>query len=414
MQGRFNAERLSTRSSDASAESEELRSKALKPTKVLGILPLFFTNQAHAFHAAMPGGGLSRPNLATGNHGYDRLPSLGYEFGLSNTGAYPRAALRMVSGDNTDDEDQQSPILHLPERIPTKELRELPVPEMINALALLEEDAILDQLRPAEILNKVSEYVRPEAVSEGTDLSELASAYERARVRAPALLYTYDILKKKGILRFFGSCATTLAPLQQDNFQAADLEEHTGLPRSAFGKPTGLRGWLGKAVGGPEREVVVKHEAGHLLVAYLLGYAIEGCELNAGPSSEASRLGAQAGTVVLFPNPLTLACSDSRIVQLMAGIAAEAMAVGYAKGGDADLNIVEGWCYGLSWTPPQCNSRIRWGMAQAVVLLQDHQSAYKALCKALSRGASIGEAVMVIEGALLKEGEEPAEARKYL
>merc|ERR1719183_416351 len=68
----------------------------------------------------------------------------------------------------------------------------------------------------------------------------------------------------------------------------------------------------------------------------------------------------------------------------------------------------------MTWYQPTIESQQRWGQTQAYLLLRDHESAYKALCRALHEGATVGEAIMAIEAALAEMPELPAEARKRM
>jgi len=180
-------------------------------------------------------------------------------------------------------------------------------------------------------------------------------------------------------------------------------------------------------------KLVMEHEAGHFLVGYLLGNPIQSCLLSAWAALKDGRFfggGAAGGTVIYdtelaqlesgkkTEGDLSCACLDRYSIVNMAGIAAEAMSRGAAEGGQGDeqslMLLLFSTDGGKTWPMEKIESQQRWAAAQAYLLLKEHESAYKALCKALSEGASTGEAIMAIEGALAMMPALPAEARKRL
>lgn len=442
------------------AELEHSRSTVPRKKEARAML-LFLLNQAHAF-SPMPDAGLNQYRFATGNHPPWKSPATLPVVGLGKRRLTSVSALRMLSDGNT--EYEQSLLSRRMDGKRVKELLELPVPVLINKLDLLEDGLSLHPSDCAKILDKVCEY---SAIAMDPETSSVSEDIELQK----QLSSTYGILKKRGILNGFGSCASALVPMPKENFDTVRLKEQTGLPFTAFspgkssgldllagsatafaailgdqalGLPSGsiafsllaaliadnliLRGSIGETIARKVkpayREIVLKHEAGHLLVAYLLGNPIQACLLDSWSALKDGRFyGVQAGTVFYDPElgenmksgRLSRTCLDRYSIVVMAGIAAEAMSKGQAEGGSADENaiiqLLSSLDGGKSWDVKRIQSQARWGVTQAFLLLRDHESAYKALCEALSEGASIGEAIMAIEGALSREDELPAAAR---
>ena len=177
-----------------------------------------------------------------------------------------------------------------------------------------------------------------------------------------------------------------------------------------------------------KRRAIVRHEAGHFLLSILLGVPVQSCKLNSLVALLDPAFEGQAGTVFHAPaidalrrgDRPTDAEIDACAVILMGGIAAEAIAWGSAEGGAADerqlrlllepsLSGAEarrgsgdglGQREALAERLPAdavVRSKARYAVANAVLLLREHEAALAALCEALSRGDTIGECVEAIE-----------------
>lgn len=338
------------------------------------------------------------------------------------------------------------------------ELGSWSVPELIDKLAAQGSDFNLSERAAAKCLDIV-------CVDVGDRIKELEDSDSTAEM-IPLQLdlkRTYVALQKRGVLSGFGSCADALLPLPR-NVQPDDLESLTGLPMSSFEPPRdwnegtaflGLAAFLAVksslidfaltpevVIGGLLTALIaerissasevntrrLKHEAGHMLIAYLLGSPVQACLVNEFALQEDGRFDEADGeAAVVFYSPELarqlempevkpdMEYIDCYTIVLMAGIAAEAMANQNARGGQADiialirlLSTMEGGTRNMS----QIMNQARWGMTQAFLLLREHESVYNALCFALEGGATVGEAIMVIEGALPKE--MPAQTRKNM
>mmetsp|Transcript_32805 Transcript_32805/g.60037 ORF Transcript_32805/g.60037 Transcript_32805/m.60037 type:complete len:607 (-) Transcript_32805:53-1873(-) len=175
-----------------------------------------------------------------------------------------------------------------------------------------------------------------------------------------------------------------------------------------------------KAVVPGFKDKIAKHEAGHFLLAYLLGCPVQGCLLN--PFQLRGFVAAgQGGT--LFSDPtfrdemargtITQTSIDRFSVVLMAGIAAEALEFGSADGGQGDeaqlISLLAGSIQ-PRWGLDRIKGQARWAATQAVLLLGEHREAYLALARKIREDAPLGELVRAIEEHL-PAGELPAAAR---
>lgn len=175
---------------------------------------------------------------------------------------------------------------------------------------------------------------------------------------------------------------------------------------------------------------VLKHEAGHFLLAYLLGCPVEGCVLSAwaalrDPRFGGRRTGVSAGTSFFDPQlsdqinnrkPLSRSSIDRYTAVVMAGIAAEALAFGGADGGAGDEQALVRFLTQISprgggargWNSGEAvKSQARWGALQSVLLLRYYHASYDALVDALERGGDLGDCVYAIENAARADGTTP-------
>lgn len=146
------------------------------------------------------------------------------------------------------------------------------------------------------------------------------------------------------------------------------------------------------------RQRVIHHEAGHFLVAELLGIPVMDYSLN---TWEAWRRGlpGQGGVVFdtqaldkhLAEGGIPAAIIDAYGKVWMAGIAAEQLVYGSATGGNDDrlkFNIL--WQQ-LGRSPAEGQLKQRWSALQAKTLLEKHESTYYSLVNAMASRASIDD-----------------------
>ena len=168
-------------------------------------------------------------------------------------------------------------------------------------------------------------------------------------------------------------------------------------------------------------ERVVRHEAGHVLLAYLLGCPVQGCCLSAreallGADRPAALNGA-AGTAFFDPDLNAAArrgevrrgVLDRYCIIVMGGIAAEAMVYGDAQGGRDDESTliqflqqtVGGFTASNRGEDPAelVANQARWAALNALLLLRKYRPEYERLVEALvqTRAASIGTVMLAID-----------------
>ncbi|XP_076893920.1 uncharacterized protein LOC143546033 [Bidens hawaiensis] len=159
----------------------------------------------------------------------------------------------------------------------------------------------------------------------------------------------------------------------------------------------------------PYKRRILVHEAGHLLVAYLMGCPIRGVILDPIVAMQMGIQG-QAGTQFwdenlqneLAEGRLTGVAFDRYCMVLFGGIAAEALVYGEAEGGENDENLFRSIC--LLLEPPlsvaEMSNQARWSVLQSYNLLKWHKHAHKAAVKALENGGSLSVVIRSIEEAM--------------
>ncbi|CAL5330321.1 unnamed protein product [Camellia sinensis] len=152
---------------------------------------------------------------------------------------------------------------------------------------------------------------------------------------------------------------------------------------------------------------VIQHEAGHFLTAYVLGILPRGYTLS---SLEALKkegsLNVQAGTAFVDFEFL----EEVGLIQekyqprfsciALAGVATEYLLYGYAEGGLADINQLDGLLKGLGFTQKKADSQVRWAVLNTVLILRRHDGARAKLAEAMSDRRSVGFCIDVIENAI--------------
>lgn len=276
-----------------------------------------------------------------------------------------------------------------------------------------------------------------------------------------ASVLLYRRLSRQKLLKAF-DCVNNAYPDNCIEVSPAQLEEKTGLPMSAltpkqrttYWRLAGLafcifEFWFGNTIGvdpvftlipatlilllsdqlfyrGAAFETVYRallpeygrkivcHEAGHFLVAYLLGIPVRGCVTNAWDAARNPEVFGQAGTIFydskmadeMQQQQVKRSSLDRLSVVTMAGIAAEALQFGTSEGGIADeqslINLL-GRSISPPWTIMRIQGQARWAVLQAIKLIQEHQDAYDAVVKALEEGKGVGDVIMAIESNLPAE-----------
>ncbi|KAK3031614.1 hypothetical protein RJ639_035620 [Escallonia herrerae] len=181
---------------------------------------------------------------------------------------------------------------------------------------------------------------------------------------------------------------------------------------------------------------VIQHEAGHFLIAYLLGVLPRGYTLSSLEAfQKEGSLNVQAGTAFVdfefLEEVNTRKVSATMLNRFsciaLAGVATEYILYGYAEGGLADINQgfsqqmdhlpalmmlppdynadrafsfvlqLDNLLKSLGFTQKKADSQIRWAVLNTVLLLRRHEEAQKKLAQAMAEGRSVGFCIDIIE-----------------
>eukprot|EP00262_Sarcandra_glabra_P022051 TRINITY_DN957_c0_g1_i2.p1 TRINITY_DN957_c0_g1~~TRINITY_DN957_c0_g1_i2.p1 ORF type:complete len:302 (-),score=67.09 TRINITY_DN957_c0_g1_i2:70-948(-) len=164
-------------------------------------------------------------------------------------------------------------------------------------------------------------------------------------------------------------------------------------------------GLLQAAIGGfssffPDyQERIVRHEAAHFLVAYLLGVPILGYSLDIG--KEHVNLVDERVQKLIYSGQLDEKELDRLAVVSMAGLAAEGLKYDKVVGQSADLFSLQRF---MNRSKPQISKEqqqnlTRWAVSFAASLLKNNNVAYEALMSAMSKKATVLECIDAIENA---------------
>jgi hypothetical protein len=186
-------------------------------------------------------------------------------------------------------------------------------------------------------------------------------------------------------------------------------------------------GWQGKGatlivdtfagLSGDHRSRVVRHEAGHFLVAYLLEIPITGYALNAW---EAFKQGQSAGGGVQFDDQELLAelaqgrlsaqLFDRYCIIWMAGIAAETLTGDRAEGGAEDRTKLKAILAQNRKSATDAQLKERWAILQAKTLIESHLEAYHALVTAMEQRSPVSECYQILDSLIPLK----AESNKFI
>ncbi len=152
------------------------------------------------------------------------------------------------------------------------------------------------------------------------------------------------------------------------------------------------------------RDRILHHEAGHFLVAHLLGIPVTGYALNAW---EAFKQGQSAQGGVRFEDEqlalqlqngtLSAQLLDRYCTVWMAGIVAENFVYGNAEGGAEDRTKINAILTQLRCPSSEIQLKQNWGSLQAKNLIESHKLAYESLVAAMEKRATIDECYRIIQ-----------------
>ncbi|XP_057961563.1 uncharacterized protein LOC131153338 isoform X8 [Malania oleifera] len=148
------------------------------------------------------------------------------------------------------------------------------------------------------------------------------------------------------------------------------------------------------------------HEAGHFLIAYLLGVLPKSYTLS---SLEALKkegsLNVQAGTAFVdFEFLEEVNAGKVSAVMLnrfsciaLAGVATEYLLYGYSEGGLADIDKLDSLLKSLGFTQKKANSQVRWAVLNTFLILRRHEKARAKLAAAMMLAMSVGTCIDIVE-----------------
>ena len=159
-----------------------------------------------------------------------------------------------------------------------------------------------------------------------------------------------------------------------------------------------LLDWLAGA--SPEyRDRIIRHEAGHFLVAYLLDIPITNYSLTAWEAFKQKQPG--QGGVTFADAELTSPLSPILIQRYstvwMAGIAAETLVYGSASGGADDRQKLQTVLATMGRPASESLQQERFCTLQPKTLIQEHWAAYEALVTAMAQRTPVAECCQAIE-----------------
>lgn len=151
---------------------------------------------------------------------------------------------------------------------------------------------------------------------------------------------------------------------------------------------------------------VIQHEAGHFLIAYLVGIFPKGYTLSSFEAlKKEGSLNVQAGTAFVdfeFLEEVSTGKLSATMLNrfsciALAGVATEYLLFGYAEGGLADINQLDMLLKSLGFTQKKVNSQVRWAVLNTILILRRHKEARTMLAEAMSMGRSVGFCIDIVE-----------------
>ena len=152
-----------------------------------------------------------------------------------------------------------------------------------------------------------------------------------------------------------------------------------------------------------ERERILHHEAGHFLVAYLLGIPVASYTLSAWDAFWQSESGLAGVQLQVDPSleaqphlsemPKTL---EHFATVWMAGIAAESIVYGRSNGGKTDRQQLREALQLSGLSQMMQVQKERWAISQAKDLIRQNQPSYESLVEAMKRGDSVKNCCQIL------------------
>jgi len=162
---------------------------------------------------------------------------------------------------------------------------------------------------------------------------------------------------------------------------------------------------LGRLNPGYARRVAY-HEAGHFLIAYLVGVLPRAYTLSSLDAFTRYRaLNIQAGTQFcdgafqkeVQSGRLSASSLGKYTCIALAGVVTEALRFGQAEGGVGDVAQLDAMLRALGFTQKKADGEIRWAVLNVAAILRRHEKLHDKLADGMSAGKPVGELVMLIE-----------------
>ena len=145
------------------------------------------------------------------------------------------------------------------------------------------------------------------------------------------------------------------------------------------------------------RQRIIQHEAGHFLVAYLLGIPIEGYTLSVWESLRQGQ-SSQGGVICSSPTTdISAQLLKNYCTVWMAGVAAEKLVYDRAEGGNEDRQKLRSVMLLSGKQQQEITTQENLAAMQAKTLLQTHWAAYQALVIAMGERATVSDCCSQID-----------------
>ncbi|ESW19088.1 hypothetical protein PHAVU_006G095900 [Phaseolus vulgaris] len=154
---------------------------------------------------------------------------------------------------------------------------------------------------------------------------------------------------------------------------------------------------------------VIQHEAGHFLIAYLIGILPKGYSISSLDAlQKEGSLNIQAGTAFVdfeFQEEVNTGKVSATTLNrfsciALAGVSTEYLIYGFSEGGLDDIRKLDLLLKGLGFTQKKADSQVRWSLLNTVLLLRRHEVARAKVAEALAMGKSVGSCIDIIESSI--------------
>ncbi|WIA23341.1 hypothetical protein OEZ85_000105 [Tetradesmus obliquus] len=171
---------------------------------------------------------------------------------------------------------------------------------------------------------------------------------------------------------------------------------------------------LGRVIRPAYQQRVTLHEAGHFLIAYLVGLLPRDYTMSSLDAFLRYRaLNVQAGCHFcdggfegeVAAGRLSSSSLDRFSCVALAGVVTEYLRFGQAEGGVGDVAQLDQLLRALQFTQKKADGQVRWAVLNVAALLRRHADLHDKLAAAMAAGASVGSCVALIEKDLAGKAE---------